>query len=118
MFVKTVVGWDWARPGETVCQSGTTSGAVCGLRNIDFSSDVCWIDAYGSRECYEDLILTQRDGCGVAGNGGDSGGPVFTLDSATTVLAKGTVTGADGSSYVSYQDFGTAWRDLNIWPVG
>lgn len=118
MFVKTVIGWDWARANELVCQSGSTSGAVCGIRNSsNFTGTVC-----NGGECYSDLIYAERENGTRACDGGDSGGPVFSLASgANQVIAKGTVTGCGlptNPQSIYYQDFGTAWRDFNIVPIG
>jgi streptogrisin D len=119
MFVKTVIGWDWARGNELVCQSGSTSGAVCGIRNSsNYTYTHCGNDAYGRYECYDDLIYAEKVNGAKACQLGDSGGPVFTLSSSEyQVIAKGTVT-ACGNYSMSYQDFGTAWRDFNIVPIG
>jgi len=122
-FSKGVAGWNWAYAFEWVCQSGSTSGAVCGIQNTIFSTySFCAVDAYGSRECYNDLVLARRPDNGVASRPGDSGGPVFTLYGSTRVVAKGTVTGTASDifcsqCYLIYQDFGTAWRDFGIWPL-
>lgn len=119
MFVKQVINWDWARANELVCQSGSTSGAVCGIRNTsNFTAVTCGDDAYGHYECYNDLIDSFTDSGGTACRSGDSGAPVFTLASGyNQVIAKGTVTGCGGSE-MTYQDFGTAWRDFGIVPIG
>jgi hypothetical protein len=116
-FSKGVVGWDWAIPGEYVCQSGSVSGAVCGIRNTNsFQYTLCDTDPYGNYECYSDLILAQKTDGGLAARHGDSGGPVFTLSGTSNVVAKGTITGG-GGSWLVYQDFGTAWRDFGIVPL-
>lgn len=116
MFVKSTTGWDWARTGETVCFSGTTSGAQCGILNSsNFTYAYCDTDIYGNRECYNDLIYATRTG--TVCQGGDSGAPVFTLNGASSVIAKGIVSGC-GTNHMAYQDFGTAWRYFNIRPVG
>jgi streptogrisin D len=118
-FVKTVIGWDWARGNELVCQSGATSGAVCGIRNnTDYTATLCGDDIYRHRECYNDLISANR-AAGLACRLGDSGAPVFALASGEyQVIAKGTVTGCGDVSGMVYQDFGTAYRDFNIVPIG
>ena len=88
-FTKAVSGWAPTFPGEWLCQSGAKSGTVCKIQksgNLSYS--------YCDRrtgECYGDLVAAdKRDG--VAVRGGDSGGPVFTLD-GLKVTAKGTVSG-------------------------
>ncbi len=117
-FSKQVVGWGWAAPGEYVCHSGSVSGATCGIRNTtgSFTATTCGNDAYGNYECYGDLVLAEKVDGATAARPGDSGGPVFTLSGANAVIAKGTLTGA-GGRWMTYQDFGTAWRDFGIVPV-
>ncbi|MFI6600078.1 hypothetical protein ACIBHX_27875 [Nonomuraea sp. NPDC050536] len=114
-FTKPVVGWGWAYIGQQLCFSGTTSGARCGL-SVDATYDrICDNDIYGNWECYYDLISAVASG--QASRGGDSGGPVFSLENgAAAVRATGTVTGhvINGSrEWLLFQDFGTATRD---WP--
>jgi streptogrisin D len=115
-FVKDVIGWDWARAGESVCLSGATSGVQCGITNSsNFTDAYCDTDHYGNYECYNDLIEADRSPTPAAP--GDSGGPVFTITGCCAVYAKGTVSGY-GTDHVDYQDFGTAWRDFGVVPVG
>jgi hypothetical protein len=77
----------------------------------NFTFWFCDTDAYGSTECYSDLILAnQHDGL-TASRPGDSGGPVFGLVGTGQVTAKGTITGVSGTSGLIFQDFATAWRD-------
>ncbi|WP_147341567.1 chymotrypsin family serine protease [Actinomadura logoneensis] len=115
-FAKGVIGWDWAYANEWVCQSGSSSGAVCGIQNTDNFTYVGWFkpDAYGRTEWYTDLVVARRADGGPAAHLGDSGGPVFSLSGNLDVVAKGTVTGIDDGSTMYYQDFGTAWRDFGI----
>ncbi len=117
-FSKQVVGWGWAAPGEYVCHSGSVSGATCGIRNTtgSFTATTCGNDAYGVYECYGDLVLAEKVDGATAARPGDSGGPVFPLSGAYGVIAKGTLTGA-GGRWLTYQDFGTAWRDFGVGPV-
>ncbi|MFC5186929.1 chymotrypsin family serine protease [Actinomadura harenae] len=117
-FTKHVVGWDWAYAYEWVCQSGATSGAVCGIQNTENFTYAEWFNAddYGNRGFFYDLIVARRVGGGPASRDGDSGGPVFSVSGDYDVVAKGTVTGTDTNhtSTLYYQDFGTAWRDFGI----
>ncbi|MEV4254891.1 hypothetical protein AB0J52_17200 [Spirillospora sp. NPDC049652] len=112
-FTKGVVGWDWAYANEWICQSGSTSGAICGIQNSDYFTYGFWDkDMYGNREFYSDLVVARRVDGGEVAQGGDSGGPIFSL-SGNSVVAKGTLTGSYGHE-LWYQDFGTAWRDFGI----
>ncbi|MBB5781035.1 hypothetical protein [Nonomuraea jabiensis] len=116
-FTKGVVGWDWAYSGEYVCHSGSRSGAVCSIQNSgNFTATTCGNDVYGNYECYTDLIYSERTNGSPACQGGDSGGPVFTLSGSSDVIAKGTITGCGGNA-MTYQDFGTAWRDFGVTPI-
>lgn len=113
-FTKGVVGWDWVYANEWVCQSGSTSGAVCGIQNTsNFTYGGWYLDAYGNTEYWSDLIVARRTDGGLPSQGGDSGGPVFALSGNSSVVAKGTVTAHDGSTFY-YQDFATAARDFGI----
>ncbi|MFC5188097.1 chymotrypsin family serine protease [Actinomadura harenae] len=116
-YTKRVAGWDWAYVNEWICQSGSTSGAVCGIQNTDNFTYASWFDAdaYGNRNFLYDLVVARRADGGLPSQHGDSGGPVFGVSGVTDVVAKGTVTGHDGSTFY-YQDFGTAWRDFGITP--
>lgn len=88
-FTKAVSGWGSTFANEWVCQSGMTSGAVCNIQNSsNVSFSYC---ASNTGECYSDLVLANKTN-GVAVRGGDSGGPVFTLDGAR-VSARGIVSG-------------------------
>lgn len=118
-FTKRVDGWAEAQPGFAVCQSGSTSGAVCNIINSNnFVFQYCGTDPYGNRECYNDLVLAEHsDSNAIACQGGDSGGPVFTLVGSTAVRAVGTVSGCGGRGML-YQDFLTAVRDFGITTIG
>lgn len=111
---KTVSGWRDAIPGVTVCQSGSTSGAQCGILNSrNFTYSYCGRDAYGNNECYNDLVYSTRSNGTAPCAGGDSGGPVFVLNGTSAVLAVGTVSGCS-STVMVYQDFRTANRDFGV----
>ena len=98
-----VTGWTQVFPGQLLCQSGYTSageigGPVCNLR-VDFHyADI------------EDLVeATQLDG-NESARGGDSGGPVYSVNANGTVLAAGTTTRSAGPGF-GFQDFATARDD-------
>lgn len=105
-----VTGWTEVFPGQLLCQSGYTSagvlgGPICNLR-VEFH--------YDDRE---DLVeATQLDGQDSA-RGGDSGGPVYAVNTDGTVLAAGTTTRSAGPGF-GFQDFATARDDFgDIVPV-
>ncbi|WP_283134481.1 hypothetical protein [Rhizohabitans arisaemae] len=121
-FSKQVIGWLWTYGGQWLCSSGTTAGARCGFQVDGSYTELCGPDIYGNHECYNDLISAvshSGQGC----YGGDSGGPVFQLDSANVdqVWATGTITGWWrnwlGTDWLLFQDYGTAahhWGGMNI----
>ncbi|MEV7989704.1 cellulose binding domain-containing protein [Micromonospora sp. NPDC085948] len=105
-----VIRWTEVFPGQLLCQSGNTTagaigGPVCNLR-VDFHYDDI-----------EDLVeATQLDG-EEAARGGDSGGPVYSVNADGTVLAAGTTTRSLGVGF-GFQDFATARDDYgNIVPA-
>lgn len=111
---KTVTGWRYAVPNALVCQSGSSSGVQCGIRNSsNFTYRYCDIDPYGTYECYDDLVWATRNNGTPPVRDGDSGGPVFTLDLSNTVWATGIVSGGNSTAMV-YQDFYTAVWDFGI----
>lgn len=105
-----VIGWTEVFPGQLLCQSGNSSageigGPVCNLR-VDFHYDDI-----------EDLVeATQLDGDESA-RGGDSGGPVYSVNADGTVLAAGTTTRSAGPGF-GFQDFATIRDDYgNLVPA-
>jgi hypothetical protein len=88
-FSKAVSGWNDTFPNEWICQSGMMSGAVCGIQN---SSNLAYSYVNSSNgETYSDLVVATAAN-GIAVRGGDSGGPVFTLN-GDRVVAKGVISG-------------------------
>ncbi|MFF4413112.1 hypothetical protein ACFYY8_11315 [Streptosporangium sp. NPDC001559] len=114
-FTKPVVGWGWSFPGQSLCYSGTTTGARCGYTVDSAFTRMCGKDIYGNSECWDDLISARKNGQGP--REGDSGGPVFNLENGSSATrAIGTVTGygyGGSNEWLIFQDFGTATRD---WP--
>ncbi|KAB2345182.1 chymotrypsin family serine protease [Actinomadura rudentiformis] len=116
-FSKSVYGWDWVYSGEYLCASGSVSGVICNYtQGNGFTYSYCDYDSDGDWTCRNDLLLAiQMDGLR-ASQGGDSGGPVFSLRN-DGVVAKGIISGHDGWSGLIHQDFGTAWRDFGVVPI-
>jgi len=87
----------WARPvvGEYLCQSGSYTGEVCGLRVVDTAQQQCvsWFlficTSYMGP--LADVVNSAGSGSYAAGHG-DSGGPVYSR-AGSTVVAKGLVHG-------------------------
>jgi hypothetical protein len=115
-FVKPVYGWAWPFAGESLCFSGTSSGPVCGDTVDNMWHSYCGTDSRGNRQCFANLMSM----AGTADLHGDSGGPVFALDSTLTKdLAVGGVSGSmtqgsgqDLTSWTLFAQFGTAIHDF------
>ncbi|MGW4680301.1 S1 family peptidase [Micromonospora taraxaci] len=114
---KPVRSWGYWAANELVCQSGSTSGTICGLKQLN-STDITFncCDSDGDQGyTVKGLIKTTRTAGGTAVRGGDSGGPVFTLD-GTGVRAKG-ITSAGSGSTMYFQDWADIAREYGAYPV-
>jgi hypothetical protein len=87
----------WASPvvGQYLCQSGSYTGEVCGLRVVDTGQSVCrgwflwWCTSWQGP--LADVVNSGGSGSYAAGHG-DSGGPVY-LRTGTSGIAVGLVHG-------------------------
>jgi hypothetical protein len=116
-YYKNVLGWGYHAGGELVCQSGATSGVICGLRTGSSTNvTITNRDSDGDTgyTLYGLIRTTQIDGQ-TAVRGGDSGGPVFTLLGAG-VRAKGIVS-AGGGTTMYFQDWADVIRLYGGYPV-
>jgi hypothetical protein len=100
----------WASPvvGEYLCQSGSYTGEVCGLRVVDTNQQQCvsWFlficTSYMGP--LSDVVNSAGYGNYAAGHG-DSGGPVYSRVGSTVVakgLVHGQLTDTAKNSYPSY----------------
>jgi hypothetical protein len=86
----------WASPvvGQLLCQSGSFTGEVCGLKVVDTDVDNCdlwFIFCLDWRGPLSDVINTAGPSFIAAGHG-DSGGPVYRRNAANTgVTAEGLI---------------------------
>ncbi|MET0419769.1 MAG: hypothetical protein ABW022_27445, partial [Actinoplanes sp.] len=73
---KYVAGWAHWASNQLVCQSGVTSGTVCGIRQQNSTDAIMGCCDSDGDQGYtvRGLIRSPRDGGGVAVRGGDSGG--------------------------------------------
>jgi len=116
---KTVRSWGYYVVNELVCQSGMWSGVVCGLRSQDgpWAYWLCDSDL----DCFyvHRMVKTIKDGGGIASRGGDSGGPVFTLD-GDGVRAKGVLSGGStgGGPIMMFQDIADVHRLFGFIRIG
>jgi hypothetical protein len=113
-YAKNVYGWGYHVKDELVCQSGARSGVVCNLKTGD-SADFTGVDSDGDTVTAIGLIRTTQINGQTAVRGGDSGGPVFTLQ-GDGVRAKGIVS-AGGGTTMLFQDWADVIRQYNGYPV-
>lgn len=89
-YRKDVVGFGNVSLNDLVCTGGGNSGEHCNVK-VDALSD--WFDdGYGY---FSAIHGTQQSAGQIAAINGDSGGPVITLASSTTVNAAGMIQGVD-----------------------
>jgi hypothetical protein len=94
--IRAVGAWQSPVVGSYICQSGSYTGEVCGLRVVDTNQSVCtsyflWIcTAYMGPMA--DVVNYLGSGYYAAGHG-DSGGPLYWYDSAGYVRPVGQVHG-------------------------
>jgi hypothetical protein len=87
------VGGMWSRRpayGDTYCTGGTTTGELCGWRVDTLRFNLRYSDGTYARN------MTRGSKGGKCTDHGDSGGPVYTVDSAGKVIAKGIHSGMGG----------------------
>ena len=118
-YYKDVLGWGYHATNELVCQSGVRSGVVCDLKtgsstNVSWPSDHPDSDGDWGYTVYGLIKTTQTNGA-TAVRGGDSGGPVFTLQ-GSGVRAKGSVSAGSGTT-MYFQDWADVIRLYNGYPV-
>lgn len=85
-FSKSVIGWGQPYFGLSICTSGSFSGARCSAitqSQITIGGHLLW---YAGR----------NDGFSIAATG-DSGGPVFSGPTGTTIIARGVISGTNPS---------------------
>ena len=115
---KTVNGWGYHAANELVCQSGAVSGVVCGLKTGSSENIIVSCNTPDSDgDCgytIKGLIRTTQTSGSRAAQGGDSGGPVFTL-MGTGVRAKGILSAGSGST-MYFQDWADVIRLYNGYP--
>jgi hypothetical protein len=94
--VRAVGSWQSPVVGSYICQSGSYTGEVCGLRIVDTGQSVCtsyilwWCTAYMGPMA--DVVNYLGPNYYAAGHG-DSGGPLYWYDSAGYVRPVGQVHG-------------------------
>ncbi|MET8409977.1 hypothetical protein ABZV34_18075 [Streptomyces sp. NPDC005195] len=81
----------WAQEGDKVCTGGMMTGEQCGWKVTDTQATV----HYTSGSTAKNMVVA-RETSGACTIGGDSGGPVSTVDSAGRAYAKGIRSGGGG----------------------
>ncbi len=100
----------WASPvvGQYLCQSGSYTGEVCGLRVVDTGQSICrswflwWCTSWQGP--LADVINAAGSGSYAAGHG-DSGGPVYLRTAYSGIamgLVHGTLTPNANAAYPAY----------------
>jgi len=116
---KNVLSWGYWVANELVCQSGMTSGTVCGIKQIkSVDRNESCDPGQAPPDCgyiVKGLIYcVQIDGA-TAARDGDSGGSVFTLD-GTGVRAKGISIGVGTATEFYFQDLSDVIREFGMYP--
>jgi hypothetical protein len=96
-FTNSVLGRHFNNVGDFVCTSGAYSGTRCNIKIVQTGVTQTFSQGPGKPNVtFNRLALAeQQDKTNASGNG-DSGGPVFEVDTDNTkVWAKGTITGSD-----------------------
>ena len=115
---KGVKSYGYPVVNELLCQSGSTSGTVCGLKSLDGSYTTYGCDFDGNCYNWHSMAKAQQIHNLPAVRPGDSGGSVFSLD-GTGVRAKGIVssTPTGDATTLYYQDWETIESSLGAYPV-
>jgi streptogrisin D len=117
-FHKAVRIYGYPVVNQLLCQSGATSGTICGLQTVSgvYSFGLC--DSDGDCFTVYDMNRAYQINGQTATRRGDSGGPVFSLH-GDGVQAKGIVNGfcgSYGSNCMYFQDFATVSNLFSVYP--
>ncbi|WP_406097534.1 S1 family peptidase [Kitasatospora purpeofusca] len=92
---RYVSGWGHNNVGDYVCQSAANSGTHCGLQITQ--TDFSFLGPNGVWRKVADYAV-QTNGNDIAAANGDSGGPVYTVDSGSgKAVARGTLSALKGT---------------------
>ncbi|MFI6847415.1 S1 family peptidase [Kitasatospora sp. NBC_00085] len=91
---RYVSGWGHNNVGDLICQSAANSGTHCGIK-ID-KTDYSFLGNNGVWRKVADHAY-QTNPNDIAAVNGDSGGPVYSYDSAGKIVARGTITALDNT---------------------
>jgi streptogrisin D len=104
-WTKTVHSWGYRVTNELLCTSGSRSGVICGDKTASGEFTTYGCDSDGDCFNMHDMARADNINGACVGIGGDSGGPVFSLD-GNGVRAKGVISGKGTSNctILYYQD--------------
>ena len=97
--------------GDRICQSGATSGSICGIRTLSFDSRFC--DEAG---CTTYLGRGIKDNA-TAAQGGDSGGPVYYRNTELPRADIRGITVAGGYEDIWWERYASISNHLNVTAV-
>ncbi|MFF2996548.1 DNRLRE domain-containing protein [Streptomyces sp. NPDC057950] len=81
----------WAHSGDTVCTGGMQTGEMCGWKVTGTQATV----HYTTGTTAKNMVIAKKTS-GSCNKKGDSGGPVYTVDSSGRAFAKGIISGGGG----------------------
>lgn len=81
----------WAQEGDKVCTGGMMTGEQCGWKVTDTQATVHYDNGTTAKN-----MVTARKTSGACTIKGDSGGPVYTVNSVGEATAKGIISGGGG----------------------
>jgi hypothetical protein len=110
-----IVGGIWQgepSAGDLFCSGGVTTGEICGwvLQAANLPRDVQYANGVGIAR---HMFVGGRSAAPCAA-GGDSGGPIYTIDGVGKVWAKGIISGVSGSGPCTII-FGSIHDARNVW---
>jgi hypothetical protein len=97
----TVTAAGGTNVGDAVCDSGAFSGELCGMHATATGVTIQIVDEQGNTICTcQNMVQADQPTSINAGGNGDSGGPVFAVNSDGSVSARGTLSAEDLSREV------------------
>ncbi len=109
--MRTIQGVAFTHSGDTnYCTGGTTTGELCGWKVTGVFTDQRYVDGTWVRN------VATATKPGICVKGGDSGGPVYTRNSTSGVIAHGIISGGGGGGKNPCTLlFTDVWRARDLW---
>lgn len=116
-IAKTVHSWGYRVKDELLCTSGSRSGVICGDKTDPYEYNVYGCDSDGDCFTMHDMAKAKNINNQCVGVGGDSGGPVFSLD-GNGVRAKGVISGkaSNDCTILYFQDMDEIVGSMGWYP--